>query len=198
MAELPPILWALSPSPRPRLGEKSPSTNLKATRELPPIQWAMSSSPGPLHGNDSLSISQDAFTINVSRQLKGNEHLERLKQSQDDGYIKLESSYPGSECEENDSGASDCGVSTFCEESDNTAVHHAASTSAAATLSAAVDLGNRSFPLATKATCNNRVELVTRKLGNIYDRGARISECKRELDRITTEVTALSKDATSK
>jgi hypothetical protein len=200
MADRPPILWALSPSRRPCQVEKNPSTYLKATRELPPIRWALSSSPGTLHDNDNdnVSTSQDTFTINVSRKLEGNEHPDCLKQSQDDGYIKLESSYPGSECEENDSDASDGCVSISCEDSDITAVQHAASTPAAATLPAAVDLGKRSLPLASEATCKSRVELVTRKLGNIHKQGARISQCRRELDRITAEVTALGKDATSK
>ena len=191
MADRPPVLWALSPRRRPLQEGKSPSTYLKATRELPPISWALSSSPGALHDNGSLSTSQDAFTINVSRHLEGNE-------SQDDGYIKLEYSYPVSECEEDDSGTSGGGMSTSCEDSDITAVQHAASASVAANLPAAFGSGNRSFSLETEATRNNRVELVTRKLGNIQKREARISECNRELDRITAEVTALSKDTTSK
>lgn len=191
MADRPPILWALSPRRRPLQGGKSPSTYLKATRELPPIPWALSSSPGALHDNGSLFTSQDTFTINVSRHLEGNE-------SQDDGYIKLEYSHPVSECEEDNSGTNGGGVSTSCEDSDIAAVQHAASASVAATLPAAFGSGNRSLPLETEATRNNRVELVTRKLGNIQKREARISECNRELDRITAEVTALSKDTTSK
>ena len=99
MTDRPPFLWALSPSPRPRHGEKSPSTYLQATRELPPIPWALSSSPGVLHDNGGLSTRQDTFTVNVSRNLEGNE-------SQDDGYIELESNSPVSEREENDSGTS--------------------------------------------------------------------------------------------
>ena len=190
MAERPPILWVLSPSPRPRQGEESPSTYLKATRELPPTPWALSSSPGLLPGDNDLSTSQDTFVINVSRHLGDN--------SQDDNYIELESSYPVSKYEENDSCTSDGGVSIYCKDSDITAVQHAASASTAATLPAAVDLSNRSFPLATEATCNSRVEMVTKKLGNIHKQEARIRECNRELDRITAEVTVLSKDAISK
>jgi hypothetical protein len=197
MAEPPPDP-RLTPGPRPRKRKKIPFTNPKATRELLPIRWALSSSSGPLPDNDDLSASQDTFTINVSRQLEGNEHPERLKQSQDDGYIKLESSYPDSECEENDSDASDGGMSIICEESNFTAVQHAASASATATLPAAVDLGNRSFPPETEAIRNSGAESVRRKLDSIHARGARMRECNRELDRITAEVTALSKDATSK
>jgi hypothetical protein len=197
MAEPPPAP-RLTRGPRPRKRKKIQFTNPNATRELPPIRWALSSSSGPLPDNNSLSASQDTFIINVSRQLEGNEHPECSKQSQDDGYIKLESSYPGSECEENDSDASDGGVSIFCEESDITAVQHAASASVTATVPAAVDSGNRPFTLETEATLKSRVGLVTRKLGRIYNRVARIQECDKELGRISAEATALCKDATSK
>jgi hypothetical protein len=197
MAEPPPAP-RLTRGPRPRKRKKIQFTNPNATRELPPIRWALSSSSGTLPDNNSLSASQDTFIINVSRQLEGNEHPECSKQSQDDGYIKLEPSYPDPECEENDSDASDGGMSIICEESNFTAVQHAASASATATLPAAVDLGNRSFPPEIEAIRNSGAESVSRKLGSIQAREARMRECNRELDRITAEVTALSKDATSK
>ena len=188
MTDRPPFLWALSPSPRPRHGEKSPSTYLQATRELSPIPWALSSSPGVLYDNASLSTRQDTFTVNVSRHLEGNE-------SQDDGYIELESSHPVSEREENDNGTSGGGLSTSFENSDITAVDDVASASAAATLPAAVESDNMPFSLETGGI---RVELVIRELGKIHERVARVRECDRELSRIAAEVTALSKDANSK